>query len=78
MDAVPDPSTNEAGKYGEMFEQIGQLKPGSALRVEFATNSMALYARSRLRKLAKEQRMMLSSSKENHGATRYFWLEKVK
>lgn len=78
MDAVPDPPVNaRRDKYGVLWTQIGELKPGRALRAVFGSEKQAKYVRSSLRKRAKAEGLFLSSSHETDLVTWYFWIEKT-
>lgn len=77
MQEVPDPPASRSReKYGRIWEQIGELKPGKALRVDFESSKQALYVRGILRKKAKAEGVFLSSSRTADDLTFYFWLEK--
>lgn len=78
MDEVPNPTVGEnRSKYDGLYEQIGALKRGQALRVEFGSESHAAYVRGAMRKRAKKDGQFMSSSRDATGLTRYFWLEKA-
>lgn len=78
MDAVPDPPINmRRDKYGALWEQIGELKAGRALRAVFGSEKQAKYVRGSLRKKAKAEKQQLSSSHETDLVTWYFWIEKA-
>lgn len=78
MDAVPDPPENiRHDKYGALWRQVRELKPGRAARAVFGSEKQAKYVRGQMRARAKAQKLFLSSSHEADGVTWYFWLEKV-
>jgi hypothetical protein len=61
----------------EIYAQVGQLKAGTAIKVEFETETHANYIRSKLRVKAKKDGKFMSSSRSEDGKTRYFWIEKL-
>jgi len=81
MSEVTDPALGESGKYAAIYGQICGMPAGSALKVEFGSNSHALYARAKLRTMVKADtkrvKCVLSSSKADGGATRFFWLDRL-
>lgn len=78
MQDVPEPPASRyPGKYDGIWAQIGELKPGKALRVDFDSDKQAHYVRGVLRKKAKDEGQFLSHSRTADDRTMYFWLEKV-
>lgn len=77
MEDVPEPPPNKGSIAEELYAQIGGLKMGTALRVDFESETHAEYVKGKLRGKAKKDRQFMSSSRSADGKIRWFWLEKL-
>ncbi len=77
MDDVPEPPPRNGSIADELYVQIGSLKLGTALRVDFESEKHADYVKGKLRSKAKKDKQFMSSSRTADGKTRFFWLEKL-
>ncbi len=77
MDAVPDPpvSGRSRGYVEGIFARIKALPAGKAIKIPVPKKIRGTYIRAKLRRLAKEERRFLSSSRSADKLTWYFWLE---
>ncbi len=77
IDNLPEPPTGRGrrGQLKEVFDKIAALPRGRALPITFKENKDAPTARGALRKIAKRQDEVLSSTREQDGRTFYFWIE---
>jgi hypothetical protein len=78
MADVPEPPLGgNAGVADELYRQLRNLKPETAIKAEFVCKKNADYVKAKLKKLAKADKLFLSASRSVDGKTRYFWFEKL-
>ena len=72
MEDIPD-ATLSRYKHLPLFQALEALAPGAVLRMDFENGATAASMQGSLRKIAKLNKRVLSST--GKGATRYLWLE---
>jgi hypothetical protein len=78
MQDVPEPPAGRGGSIGEeLYRKVKALQTGQAVKADFETEKHGEYVRTKMRSLAKKDKLFLSSSRSTDGRTRYFWLEKL-